>query len=815
MQMDIFLHFFPKNLGRTDIYSYLCTQQYHIITHFPNIVMKQLRYTLISLFLISSGIVEAQTSLPGNPIITHTYCADPSARVFGDTLWLFPSHDKDDAFDFLMDDFHAYSTTDMKTWTDHGVIYKPLEDTKWAKSRTWAPDCIERNGKYYFYYAVDRENIGVAVADSPAGPYHDPLGHPLISKNTPGVVCDRMFIDACPFIDDDGQAYLFVGQNTVNVIRLNEDMISYDGKVEQIQGVQDFFEAVWVHKRNDTYYMTYATSPFRRGKKQEIAYCTSKNPLGPYTYQGIILKPVNSGTTHCSIVNYKGQDYMFYHTADISRVLAPEYFNANRRSVSVDSLFYNEDGTIRPINMTINEEKFKLEDISDDRKMKLIAASVRLPLFPKDGKKITINAGTTRTELQKIIDECSDEGGGTITIPAGNYEMDGPIELKSNVRIHLSDGTTLSFTDDPNAYLPPVMSRYEGIEVYSRSPMIHAHWQENVAITGEGSATIDANGHEMASWGMTVGVESFEESMYGSHGETPERADVNRLREMGDKLVPLSDRVFGEDSKLRPCAIEFNSCSRVLFSGVTLKNSPFWCIHPLYCEDVIIKNVNIESNFPNNDGISPESSKKVLIENCTFRTGDDAVAVKSGRDTDGRRIGRPAEDIVIRNCKMNTKGNGICIGSEISGGVKNIFMSNIEIGNVKNGILFKSNLDRGGYIENVYVDSVKIGSTAGAALRFETNYLHYRGGNFPTRYNNFRINNVSVGMSDQFGIFYEGNEIENITDIKVKNFNVETAKWPYYLHNTKNCTFINCTVNKEPIPESPEESAVKRTCDVW
>ena len=113
--------------------------------------MKLFKYTLIPLFLISSGIVNAQTSLPGNPIITHTYCADPSARVFGDTLWLYPSHDKDDATDFLMDDFHVYSTTDMKTWTDHGVIYKPLEDAKWAKSRTWAPDCIERNGKYYFY----------------------------------------------------------------------------------------------------------------------------------------------------------------------------------------------------------------------------------------------------------------------------------------------------------------------------------------------------------------------------------------------------------------------------------------------------------------------------------------------------------------------------------------------------------------------------------------------------------------------------------------------------------------------------------------
>ena len=147
--------------------------------------------------------------------------------------------------------------------------------------------------------------------------------------------------------------------------------------------------------------------------------------------------------------------------------------------------------------------------------------------------------------------------------------------------------------------------------------------------------------------------------------------------------------------------------------------------------------------------------------------------------------------------------------------MKNIYVSNIEVGDVKNGILFKSNLDRGGYIENVYVDSVNISSVAGAALRFETNYLHYRGGNFPTKYNNFRINNVSVGKSAEFAIFYEGNEAEPITDIKVRNFNVDNAKWPYYLRNTKNCTFINCTVNKEPIPESPEESAVKRTCDVW
>lgn len=777
--------------------------------------MKLFKYTLIPLFLISSGIVNAQTSLPGNPIITHTYCADPSARVFGDTLWLYPSHDKDDATDFLMDDFHVYSTTDMKTWTDHGVIYKPLEDAKWAKSRTWAPDCIERNGKYYFYYAVDTENIGVAVADSPTGPFHDPLGHPLISKNTPGVVADRMFIDACPFIDDDGQAYLFVGQNTVNVIRLNEDMISYDGKVEQVKGVQDFFEAVWVHKRNGIYYMTYATSPFRRGKKQEIAYCTSKNPLGPYTYQGVIMEPVNSGTTHCSITNYKGQDYIFYHTSEVSRTLAPKYYNAYRRSVSADSLFYNEDGTIRPIEPTINDAKLRLKDISDERKMSLIANSIRMPNISNSAKETTILEGTTRAELQNLIDECSDEGGKRIIIPAGKFEMDGPLELKSGVTLHLSDGATLSFTDNPDAYLPVVMSRYEGIEVYSRCPMIHAFFQENVSITGEGNAVIDINGHEMAKWGKTTSIEDAGDFLLGSNGETPDFSDVNRLREMGDKLVPLSDRIFGEGTKLRTSAIEFYSCSRVFMSGITLKNCPFWCIHPLYCEDVIIKDIKIDSNYPNNDGISPESSKRVLIENCEFNTGDDAVAVKSGRDSDGRRIGRPAEDIVIRNCKMNTRGNGICIGSEISGGVKNIFMSDIEVDDVKNGILFKSNLDRGGYIENVYVNGINIKSVAGAALRFETNYLHYRGGNFPTRYNNFRINNVNVEKSAEFGIFYEGNEEERITDVKVTNFNVENAKWPYYLHNTKNCTFINCKVNNQPIPEAPEDSKVKRTCDVW
>jgi len=748
----------------------------------------------------------------GNPIITDAYSADPSAHIFGDTLWVYPSHDKDDAAAFSMEDYHAYYTTDMTQWHDAGVIFSPFKQTAWAKSAAWAPDCVERNGKYYLYYPTDKRHIGVAVGDSPKGPFHDPLGHPLLSIDSPGVVCDRDFIDPAVFIDDDGQAYLFVGQNTVCCVKLNDDMVSYDGKVHIIEGVKDFFEAVWVHKRNGIYYMSYSDGPFR-GHEPRIAYCTATSPMGPYTYQGVILDPVNSGTNHHSIVTYRGQDYLFYHTADISRRLAPDYHCGVRRSVCVDSLFYNQDGTIKKVKPTLDTARLDLTDIAPQRKAALIAGAVRSVSIPRGAR--TLRIGATRRELQAQIDSCSVQGGGTVIVPHGTYYMDGPLELKSNVRLHLKDGATLRFSPNADDYLPAVLSRWEGTELYNRSSMIHAHGQQNIAITGEGTATIDANGGEMARWGMPGGDPNFVENTHGTHGVTPEKADVDRLRQMGDDLTPVTERVFGKGTKLRPCAIEFNSCSKVLVEGVTLKNSPFWCIHPLYSEDVTVRNVIIDSHFPNNDGCDPESSRRVLIENCTFRTGDDAVAIKAGRDADGRRVARPSEDIVIRNCKFYSKCNGLCIGSEMSGGVKGVYMTNIEIGDVKNALLFKSNLDRGGYIEYVFVDSVSIGNVAGAVLRFETNYFGYRGGNFPARYSRFSINNVSARSSAAYAIYYDGNEAEPIRDITVRNFNVAKALHPYYLFHTKRCTFQNCSVGGKQLSGTLQESKERQQCDVW
>ena len=284
---------------------------------------------------------------------------------------------------------------------------------------------------------------------------------------------------------------------------------------------------------------------------------------------------------------------------------------------------------------------------------------------------------------------------------------------------------------------------------------------------------------------------------------------------MGDELTPVSGRVFGEGTKLRPCAMEFRECSRVLVEGITLKDSPFWCIHPLYCEDVTVRGVTIDSHFPNNDGCDPESSRRVLVENCTFLTGDDAIAIKSGRDADGRRVGRPSEDIVIRNCRFFSKCNGLCIGSEMSGGVKGVYMTGIEIGDVKNALLFKSNLDRGGYIEDVFIDSVSIGNVAGAVLRFETNYFGYRGGNLPARYSGFTINNVSAKSSAAYAIYFDGNEAEPIRGITVNNFIVDEAPRPYYLFHTRDCRFNGCKVGGKKLPVTLPESESRQQCDVW
>jgi beta-xylosidase len=281
-----------------------------------------------------------------NPIPFGMYTADPSARVFNDTLYLFPSHDGDTATWFNMVDWHVFSTTNMKDWQDHGVAFS-LSDTKWAKRYAWAPDCTRKNGKYYFYYPTDQDYIGVALSDKPSGPFRDPLGKPLITRQTRGVIANRDLIDPCIFVDDDGSAYLLFGQNAVNIVRLNPDMISFNDTVRQLQGANHFFEAVWMHKYNGKYYLSYSGD----GK---IMYGIGDSPYGPFKYKGVILDSMNSVTNHHSIVQYKGRWYLFYHNADRFFHDQPaakpdDGIRWFRRSVCVDYLHYNPDGTIQKV----------------------------------------------------------------------------------------------------------------------------------------------------------------------------------------------------------------------------------------------------------------------------------------------------------------------------------------------------------------------------------------------------------------------------------------------------------------------------------
>ncbi len=430
---------------------------------------------------------------------------------------------------------------------------------------------------------------------------------------------------------------------------------------------------------------------------------------------------------------------------------------------------------------------------------KSIVDNIALTQFPD--REITVNptgdsTACARQLLQQAIDSCSLAGGGKVVVTDGYYRLNGPLHLKNNVNLHLQENAYLQFSGRSSDFLPVVLTRWEGTELYGHSPMIYAYHAHNIAITGKG--TIDAQGgKEFAAWSER------------------EAADRDRLREMGDKLVPVRERVFGEGTILRPSCIQPFGCSRILIEDITVKDSPFWTIHPVYCDNVIVRGVTINSHFPNNDGCDPESTSNVLIENCVFETGDDAVAIKSGRDTDGRSIGRPSENIVIRNCLFHSECNGLCIGSEMSGGVENVYMSDITIGTVKNALYFKSNRDRGGYIRNVVVENIRIERAKGAILRFETNYFGFRGGNHQAKYEHFDIRHVTAGKADHYAIFMDGNEERKIDDIRISDFRVEQAAHPYYLMNTDRVVLDSVFVNNEALPAVPEQSAERVTLDVY
>ena len=344
-----------------------------------------------------------------------------------------------------------------------------------------------------------------------------------------------------------------------------------------------------------------------------------------------------------------------------------------------------------------------------------ILARIRPPVFPARDFNITDfgarPGGPDNTEaIRKTVEVCSRAGGDRVVVPAGTFHT-GAIHLRSNVNLHLSEGATLKFSTDPAKYLPVVFTRWEGTELMNYSPLIYAFEQRNIAITGKG--TLDGSASDDNWWKWARGGAS-----------APARADMRRLREMGNSDVPVSRRVFGEGHYLRPPFIQPYRSRNILIEGVKIINSPFWEIHPVLSQNVTVRGVEIVTHGPNNDGVDPESSRDVLIEDSVFDTGDDCIAIKSGRDDDGRRVGVPSENIIVRNSKMRDGHGGVVIGSEISGGVRNVFVENCEMDspNLDRALRFKSNALRGGVLENVFMRNVRVGRVAEAVLTIDLLY---------------------------------------------------------------------------------------------
>lgn len=313
-------------------------------------------YGLIPLAALAAISLQAR-----NPIVQTCFTTDPAPMVYNDTLYIYTGHDENGADFFWMQEWRVYSTTDMANWTDHGSPLA-IEDFEWADDRAWAPQCIERDGKFYFYVPLHSKlsgamAIGVAVGDTPTGPFKDALGRPLADGSWD-------YIDPTVYIDSDGQAYLYWGNPQIYYVKLNRDMISFDGEICKTEITPEGFgepkfvpmeadkkylstytEGPWFYKRGNLYYMVYAAG----GIPESIAYSTSTSPTGPWKYRGVIMKQTdwtNSFTNHAGIAEYKGQPYFFYHTGRLPKG------GGFARSVAVEPFSYNADGSIPEIEPT-------------------------------------------------------------------------------------------------------------------------------------------------------------------------------------------------------------------------------------------------------------------------------------------------------------------------------------------------------------------------------------------------------------------------------------------------------------------------------
>ncbi|MFT2009620.1 glycoside hydrolase family 28 protein [Pontibacter sp. 13R65] len=428
-----------------------------------------------------------------------------------------------------------------------------------------------------------------------------------------------------------------------------------------------------------------------------------------------------------------------------------------------------------------------------------ILSQIKAPTFADRDFNVTdygaVGDGTTNSSeaFKKAIAACNEAGGGRVVVPAGKY-LTGPIYLKSNVNLHVVKEATILFSTNPKDYLPVVYTRWEGVELMNYSPLIYAYEEKNIAITGEG--VLDGQANETNWWPWKGNKRD------GWKEGTPNQNDPDKravLFQMGEDDVPVRDRVFGEGFYLRPQFVQPYKSENILIEGVTFINSPMWILNPVLCNNVTIQKVTVESQGPNSDGCDPESCKNVLIKDCFFNTGDDCIAIKSGRNADGRRINVPSENIVIQNCAMENGHGGVVIGSEISGGARNIFAENCKMSSpeLDRALRIKTSSMRGGTVENVYLRNIEVGQVAQQVVR--VNMFYEDSGSHVPAVRNIEVRNMTVENGGKVGVLLEGYPQSPVENLRLIDVNIKKVQEPYKFSNIKNVQFENVTINGEPV----------------
>lgn len=377
----------------------------------------------------------------------------------------------------------------------------------------------------------------------------------------------------------------------------------------------------------------------------------------------------------------------------------------------------------------------------------------RQTIYLNEQEYRTLSPQGQKKYVQGMVDVCARMGGGRVVVPAGRW-FSGPIHLRSRIELHLCEGSVIEFSDVPEDYLPVVFTRWEGIECYNYSPLIYARDCEHISITGTG--LLVGNGRSWWGWKKT------------------QQNAANELCYAERNGIAVEKRCFGtREAALRPSFVQMLHCRNVVLRDFTILDGPQWTIHPVYCENVLVKGVTVHTTGPNTDGLNPDSCRNVWIEKCTLETGDDCIAVNSGMNEDGWRVNRPCKGIYIVDCDMNAGHGAIVVGSGMSGGVENVYAENCRIRNTMQGIRIKSMRGRGGYIKNVLFQNIRIDAVSEEAIQISMFYPYSTVAplnGVPPVFDGITIRNISGSAAKQAKV------IRGLEDSPITNLVLETIK---------------------------------------